>query len=423
MKKNIKTPKISILIRAFNESKWINICLKKINEQSIKPFEIIVVDNNSSDGTIEIIKKFYKKTKIYKYNHNYAPGKMLNFGMSKCKGDYVLVISAHCIPCDNFLIKNLVMHLEKDTRICASYARQVSLNFSDDLTIRDLMLTYGSESKLQKTDPQFNNACSIIRKNEWKNNKFDNSITNLEDRYWAAQMLMKKKFIYYSAESKVFHYHGSHHNNTPERLIKTKKTILFNKKSFGLYADNLQIKQDDIFPIYVHNKASKKNLIKNLGLIDKKFKQKFLIFINNNLKINKNNKYLTYKRKKEESSNQDFYLSDVLNYYKKIILKCSKNKEYLLICSDDFSGISSSFLKRSIKVINDYFPDTIFAAKKTSDPIFLNDSGKTTRLNKLNKSRKENKPLLIGKRNHGILIHSSNLFKLDKFGGIIKLIY
>ena len=169
MKKNIQTPKISILIRAFNESKWINICLKKINEQSIKPFEIIVVDNNSSDGTIEIIKKFYKKTKIYKYNQNYAPGKMLNFGMSKCKGDYVLVISAHCIPCDNFLIKNLVMHLEKDTRICASYARQVSLNFSDDLTIRDLMLTYGSESKLQKTDPQFNNACSIIRKNEWKN--------------------------------------------------------------------------------------------------------------------------------------------------------------------------------------------------------------------------------------------------------------
>ena len=34
----------------------------------------------------------------------------------------------------------------------------------------------------------------------------------------------------------------------------------------------------------------------------------------------------------------------------------------------------------------------------------------------------ENKPLLIGKRNHGILIHTSNLFKVDKFSGIIKLI-
>ena len=53
----------------------------------------------------------------------------------------------------------------------------------------------------------------------------------------------------------------------------------------------------------------------------------------------------------------------------------------------------------------------------------MNDHDKTIRLNKLNKSRKENKPLLIGKRNHGIIIHTSNLFKKDKFGGIIKLIF
>ena len=77
----------------------------------------------------------------------------------------------------------------------------------------------------------------------------------------------------------------------------------------------------------------------------------------------------------------------------------------------------------SFYLINDYFPDTIFAAKKTTDPIFMNDHDKTIRLNKLNKSRKENKPLLIGKRNHGIIIHASNLFKKDKFGGIIKLIF
>lgn len=423
MKKKINKPKISVLIRTFNESKWINICLKKISEQSIKPLEIIVIDNKSDDGTVEIIKKYYKAVRIFTYNQDYAPGKMLNFGISKCKGDYVLIISAHCIPCDNFLIENLVKNLEYNQKICASYARQVSLNFSDDLTIRDLMLTYGSESKLQKTDPQFNNACSIIRKSEWKNNQFNNKITNLEDRYWAAQMLKKKKFIYYSSESKVFHYHGSHHNNSPERLIKTKETILFNKKSFGLTSDNLQIKLSDIFPIYVHNKATTKSLLKNLRLIDKKFKRKFLVFLNSNIKINKNNRYFTYKRKKKEITNQDFYLSDVLNYYKKIILKYSQNKEYLLICSDNFNNISSSFLKRSINIINDCFPDTIFAAKKTSDPIFLDNSGETTRLNKLNKSRKQNKPLLIGKRNNGVLIHTSNLFKVDKFGGIIKLIY
>jgi len=417
-----KKIKVSVLIRSFNESKWIGICLNKINQQNIKPYEILLIDNQSTDGTIEIAKSYYNKIKIHNYNKVYTPGKMLNFGIEKCKGDYILIISAHCIPCDNYLIDNLTKQLVINKQICASYARQVSLSFSDDLTVRDLMLTYGSESLIQKRNPQFNNACSIIKKSEWKNNKFDNNITNLEDRYWASQKIKSKKFIYYSAESKVFHYHGSHHNNNTDRLKKTKKTILFNKKSFGIHSDNLQIKKNDIFPVYVHSKATKNNLSKNLKLIHKTFKKKFLVFINNNFKIEKNEKYIFYKRKKNEINNFDFYLSDVLDYYKKIIIKYSINKEYLFICTDEFKVISPSFLNKSIKKINDHFPDTIIAAKKTIEPIFSEQNGEIIKINKLSNSRKKSKPLLIGNRNNGVLIHLSNLFKTDKFGGVVKLI-
>ncbi len=412
---------ISVVIRSFNESKWIRICLENLVSQSLKPSEILLIDNMSDDGTIQIAKNSFNKIKVFKYNKEYTPGKMLNFGISKCKGDYILIISAHCVPCDNELIKNLLKPLLNDQKVCASYARQVSLNFSDDLTIRDLMLTYGSENKLQKNDPQFNNACSMIKKNEWANQKFDNEITNLEDRYWAAQKIKKNKFIYYSADSKVFHYHGSHHNNSPERLKKTKKTILFNKQSFGLHSDNLNIDENKIFPIYIHNNVDKKILLKNLKSISKNFKEKFLVF--SNLSLKKNNNYTVYKRKSDEKKNQDFYLSDVINFYREIILNFSKNKEYLLVCSDEFKSISFSFIKRSINIINKHFPDTIFAAEKTTESIFENKDGKIIKLNKLNKSRRKNAPLLIGKRNHGILIHSSNLFRKDKFGGKIKLLY
>ncbi len=415
--------KISVLVRSYNEAKWIGIFLENILAQTVKPFEILLIDNNSNDGTIQIAKNNFKKIKIYKYNRKYTPGEMLNFGIEKTKGTYILIISAHCIPCNTNLIKNLLKPLITNKKICASYARQVSLNFSDDLTVRDLMLTYGSENKLQKSDPQFNNACSLIRKAEWTNNKFDNSMTNLEDRYWASQKLKKNKFIYYSAEAKVFHHHGSHHSNNSNRLKQTKKTILFNKKSFGIETSNLNIKYDKIFPIYVHNKLDTKYLNRNLKSISKNFNDKFLIFLNNISKIDKQKNYFIIKRREEEKENQNFYLSDVLNYYKNEIFKYSKNKEYLLICSDEFRSVSSSFLKKSLKIINDFFPDTIFAVKKTSEPIFINEDGEIKRINKLNKSRKDNEPLLIGKRNHGILIHCSNLFKTDKFSGKIKLIY
>ena len=415
--------KISVLIRSYNESKWIGVCLENILAQTVKPFEVLLIDNKSNDGTTEIAKSSFKNIKIFNYNKKYTPGGMLNFGIKRTQGNYILIISAHCIPCDKNLIKNLLEPFNLNKKICATYARQVSLNFSDGLTVRDLMLTYGSENKLQKSDPQFNNACSLIKKEEWKNNKFDDDITNLEDRYWASQKLKRDKYIYYSANAKVFHHHGPHHNNNTERLKQTKKTILFNKKSFGLDINSLNIKDNKIFPIYIHNKINKKKLIKNLKSISNSFNDKFLVFLNKLKKIDNKKKYFVFRRKIKEIKNQNYYLSDVLEYYRKVILKYLNNKEYLLICSDEFKSISSTFLKKSLKLINDFYPDTIFAVKKTSDPIFLNDNGETRRLNKLNKSRKENKPLLIGKRNHGILIHKSNLFKEDKFGGNIKLTF
>ena len=74
-------------------------------------------------------------------------------------------------------------------------------------------------------------------------------------------------------------------------------------------------------------------------------------------------------------------------------------------------------------ISGNHFPDTIYAAEKTTESIFQKKDGEITKLNKLSKSRKDNAPLLIGKRNHGILIHASNLFRKDKFGGKIKLLY
>jgi glycosyltransferase involved in cell wall biosynthesis len=53
-----KNPKISVVIPAFNEEKFLPKCLESLKNQDFKDFEIIVVDNNSTDKTVEIAKKF-----------------------------------------------------------------------------------------------------------------------------------------------------------------------------------------------------------------------------------------------------------------------------------------------------------------------------------------------------------------------------
>ena len=143
------TYKISVLIRSHNESKWIKNCISSLLNQTIVPNEICVLDNKSNDGTIEIIKSL-KKVKVFNYNKNYLPGKMLNYGISKTKGDYILIISAHCLPYDKFFLEKLINPLLNNKKICASYSRQIPFSFSDPSTIRDLMLLYGSEDKLSK---------------------------------------------------------------------------------------------------------------------------------------------------------------------------------------------------------------------------------------------------------------------------------
>ena len=139
------------------------------------------------------------------------------------------------------------------------------------------MLTYGVESRLQKTDPQFNNACSLIRKKDWKKIKFDEKITNLEDRLWASKMQKRGRYIYYSAESNVFHYHGSHHQNNSERLKNTKKTIIQKKQFFNIDQRKLNIGRNSILPIFIHNDLSNSELYKKIVNIDKYFGNKSLI--------------------------------------------------------------------------------------------------------------------------------------------------
>ena len=49
---------LSIVIPVFNEQRYIKACLDSIAAQTVKPDEVIVVDNNSTDKTVQIAKKY-----------------------------------------------------------------------------------------------------------------------------------------------------------------------------------------------------------------------------------------------------------------------------------------------------------------------------------------------------------------------------
>jgi len=420
----MKNIKVSVIIRTFNESKWINLCISKLKNQTIKPYEIIVVDNHSSDGTKKLVKQLNKDVKIFNFTEEYFPGKMLNFGISKTKGNYILIISAHCIPYNKDLIKNLVNPLIENKKICASYSRQIPLSFSDNTTIRDLTLLYGPEDRLQTNDPKFNNACSLIRKTEWQNTKFNEKLTNLEDRYWASQKIKKKKFIFYSSLSVVYHYHGTHQNENIIRLKNTTNVIKKNKINFHLLPGSLNFSEKDILPVLVLRSTNLKNLTIFLKNLSNQFNEKILVFAKDKIKnksIKKKINFIT--RKKSEISNKNLFLSEVIDFYKKDIIKNIKNTEYLLVYTDNYKFLTSTHLKKILNIINNKFPDTIFYVEPSIELMFFLEQDVATKINSTSNFRKNPKKIYISKRDYGIVIHRSNLCRKDKFDGNIKIFY
>ncbi|MEO1122874.1 MAG: glycosyltransferase family 2 protein [Cyanobacteria bacterium J06639_16] len=235
-------PSISIIIRTKNEERWINPCFDAIYNQTYQDFEIIVVDNGSTDKTLEKVKQF-SVSKILTIT-DYLPGKALNVGIEQSVGAYVVCLSAHCIPVGTQWLEALVKALEEDPDYAGVYGRQEPMSFTSPADKRDLLLVFGLDRKIQRKDSFFHNANSIIRRKCWDEVPFDPKITNIEDRIWAQEMLNRGYKMLYEPEASVYHYHGIHQDGNPERLRNVVRIIesrYVNYASGQLDADRLKI--------------------------------------------------------------------------------------------------------------------------------------------------------------------------------------
>lgn len=97
-----KKPFCSIIIPSLNEELNIEECLKSLDQQSYPRdrYELVVVDNGSTDNTVDIAKKFADKVLSKEYSH---VGGVRNFGVIQTSGDILISTDADCFVEDNWL--------------------------------------------------------------------------------------------------------------------------------------------------------------------------------------------------------------------------------------------------------------------------------------------------------------------------------
>lgn len=208
---------ISIILRTKNEELYLEKCLIALKRQNFIKSEIILVDNGSIDNTLKIAKKYKCKIITYPNSIKFNYSRAINLGIRKSNSEIVSILSAHCIPFDNYWIYNAFKHFQ-DPEIGAVYSRQLPTDSSSDKDLRDLFQVFRGETVYQQKDFYFNNASSFIRKKLWNRFKFNEKINGLEDLDWARKIQGIGNKIVYESSSKVFHFHGINQNTNLKRL-------------------------------------------------------------------------------------------------------------------------------------------------------------------------------------------------------------
>ncbi|MFC1887847.1 glycosyltransferase [Candidatus Cloacimonadota bacterium] len=105
---------ISIIVPVFNRADEIDNFLASFLNQNEAEFEVIIVDDGSTDNLKDVIQKYAQELKItYYFQQNQGPGAARNLGMSKASGDYYVFIDSDCTVPENY-IKNLITHISED---------------------------------------------------------------------------------------------------------------------------------------------------------------------------------------------------------------------------------------------------------------------------------------------------------------------
>lgn len=106
--------RISIVIITFNSLEFINSCLASIFKQDCQDIEIIVVDNDSRDGTADFVRSNYPRVTLIENKRNLGPARARNQGIEIASGDWAITLD-----CDIVLEKNFFAEITGAIKISA----------------------------------------------------------------------------------------------------------------------------------------------------------------------------------------------------------------------------------------------------------------------------------------------------------------
>lgn len=294
-------PQVSILIPTYNSEKYIEETIESALSQTYKDFEIIIVDNASSDKTWEIIqeyKKRYNNFYIFRNEENIGPIRNWMRCIEEASGEYGKIVWSDDLIKTTFLEKTVGILADNHD---VGFVFTPAIIFGDTskekiyYTIANKSGIYSTTSFIEGIllDKDYPNspACGLFRLKDLKNNlllripnRFDSdaSIHAIGNDLLIYLLTAKdyKKFAYVNEPLASFR---AHNNSITISTKKTKMVLNYDiAKTYFVdnYIDNVQLIRKFNAILWLHNKIFKTNQdISKFYFNNKEYKKDILFLI------------------------------------------------------------------------------------------------------------------------------------------------
>jgi GT2 family glycosyltransferase len=133
---------VSVTIVTYNSGRFIKRCLESVLDQKYAPREIIVVDNNSTDGTVDILEQFADRCRVVYNAENIGFAAAQNQAIRLAGGDWILTLNPDVLLLPNF-IQWLVDAGQIDDRVGTVCGKLLTIKSSFDLPEKPLVDSTG----------------------------------------------------------------------------------------------------------------------------------------------------------------------------------------------------------------------------------------------------------------------------------------
>jgi glycosyltransferase involved in cell wall biosynthesis len=98
-----KKPSFTIIIPTYNRRQFLKIAIESVLKQTYSNYELIIIDDGSTDNTKELIKDYKDSRLSYHYQQNKGPASARNLGIAKARGEFICFLDSD----DRFRINKL----------------------------------------------------------------------------------------------------------------------------------------------------------------------------------------------------------------------------------------------------------------------------------------------------------------------------